>query len=109
MKTHDLQPIAFSDDYENVEDVLAGTEEQDNVYGPEIACAGVGGAACKEGCVSGCKNGQKKGNDCTKTCKPGCAEGCKESCYGGCKGSNKEGEKCKGTNKDGTTNTTSDN
>lgn len=80
----ELKPISVSPATTDVRDILAGTLDSREYYGlPEIACSGVGGAACKEGCMGGCKNSPKNGEVCQQACKDGCAEGCKSSCRGG--------------------------
>lgn len=82
----ELKPICVSPATTDVRDILAGTLDSRVYYGSldvEVACNGVGAAACKEGCVSGCKDSSKSGGDCSKSCKEGCMEGCKSSCHGG--------------------------
>ncbi len=54
-----MTPIVLKDDFENIADILAGSTESTDAYVPTIACAGIGGAACKESCICGCKNEPK--------------------------------------------------
>lgn len=79
LKSINVSPVTM-----DVRDVLAGTMSSRTYYGSlDMACSGVGAAACKEGCVSGCKDSSKSGVDCYKACKEGCMSGCKDSCQGG--------------------------
>lgn len=53
----ELKPISVSPATMDVRDILAGTLDSRGYYGSlDVACSGVGAAACKEGCVSGCKD-----------------------------------------------------
>lgn len=80
----ELKPISVSPATMDVRDILAGTLDSRGYYGSfDVACSGVGAAACKEGCVSGCKDSSKSGGNCQQMCKEGCSEGCKTSCRGG--------------------------
>lgn len=80
----EIKPIKVTQGVSDVRDVLMGTMETRDYYGDiEVACGGVGGAACKMGCISGCKESSKSGIDCRESCKESCADGCKKSCKGG--------------------------
>lgn len=70
--------IELKESSENIVDVLAGSEDAQSSYIPEIGCTGVGAAACKDGCISGCKESSKTGSDCSQSCKESCKRSCKE-------------------------------
>ena len=93
MDNKELTPIVLGNDFDNVADILAGSESFFNGYTPEIACTGVGGAACKESCISGCKDRPKTGGNCDASCKGVCKDGCVDGCKDGCKNGCKEGKK----------------
>lgn len=80
----ELKTIIVSPAPMDVRDVLAGTMDSRGYYGSlEVACGGVGAAACKEGCVNGCKDSSKSGGNCQSACKEGCQDGCQKFCKGG--------------------------
>ena len=82
-KLEELHPIILKDASTEITDVLAGTEELFSAYPPEVACSGVGAAACKDGCISGCKDSSKTGGNCSESCLEGCKNGCKTACFSG--------------------------